>query len=86
MNEINESEEKRQDAGNLPEQTPFSLEEAFDRLDQMIDKLSDRETPLEETFETYRAGMELLKKCEQQIDMIEKKVMVLNEEGGMDEL
>jgi len=64
----------------------FSLEEAFERLDDMIEKLSDRETPLEETFQTYRAGMELLKKCEAQVDLIEKKVMVLNEEGGMDEL
>ena len=64
----------------------FSLEEAFERLDDMIEKLSDRETQLEETFQTYRAGMELLKKCEAQVDLIEKKVMVLNEEGGMDEL
>ena len=64
----------------------FSLEKALEQLDGMIEKLSDREVPLEETFETYKAGMELLKKCEAQVDLIEKKVMVLNEEGDMDEL
>lgn len=64
----------------------FSLEKALEQLDGMIEKLSDRDVPLEETFETYKAGMELLKKCEAQVDLIEKKVMVLNEEGDMDEL
>ena len=64
----------------------FSLETALEQLDQMLEKLSDRETPLEETFLTYQAGMELLKKCEAQVDLIEKKVMVLNGEGGMEEL
>ena len=51
----------------------------------MLEKLSDRQTPLEETFETYRAGMELLKKCESAVDLIEKKVMILNEAGGLEE-
>ena len=72
--------------GLKEQEEAFSLEEAMKELDGMLEKLSDRETPLEETFLTYKAGMELLKKCEDQVDLIEKKVMVLNEEGGMDEL
>lgn len=63
----------------------FSLERALEQLDGMLEKLSDRQTPLEETFETYRAGMELLKKCESAVDLIEKKVMILNEAGGLEE-
>ena len=81
--EMEVSEQVKEENGS---EESFSLEKALEQLDGMIEKLSDREVPLEETFETYKAGMELLKKCEAQVDLIEKKVMVLNEEGDMDEL
>jgi exodeoxyribonuclease VII small subunit len=64
----------------------LSVEEAFEKLDGMIEVLSDRETPLEKAFETYQEAVKLLKACSGQIDLVEKKVMMLNEEGGLDEL
>ncbi len=68
------------------EEQVLSVEEAFEKLDGMIGVLSDRDTPLEKAFETYREAVKLLKTCSGQIDLVEKKVMALNEEGGMDEL
>ena len=68
------------------EEKDLSVEEAFEKLDGMIEILSDRDTPLEKAFETYQEAVKLLKKCSGQIDLVEKKVMMLNEEGGLDEL
>ena len=61
------------------------LEEAFTRLDAMIEKLQDRSTSLEESFAVYEEGMKLLRYCTGKIDLIEKKVMTLSEDGELNE-
>ncbi len=62
-----------------------TLEEAFARLDEVIDRLGDRNISLEDSFAAYQQGMELLKTCNEAIDRVEKKVLVFNEQGGLDE-
>lgn len=62
-----------------------SLEENFKQLDGMIEKLEDKEIGLEESFSLYEQGMKLLKQCNDQIDQVEKKVMVMNQNGELDE-
>ena len=61
-----------------------TLEEAFLRLDE-IQKLEKKDTTLEDSFLGYQEGIELIKFCNQQIDTVEKKILVLNEEGEADE-
>ncbi len=56
------------------------LEEAFE-LEETVAALEQEEISLEESFRIYKEGMELLKKCNQAIDRVEKKVLVLNEDG-----
>ena len=84
LNEEPVQEEGVQEEG--PEREGLSLEESFVRLDEMIEKLQDQDTSLEEAFRVYQEGMALVKSCSGKIDLVEKKVMVLNEEGEMDEL
>ncbi len=62
-----------------------SLEENFKQLDEMIEKLEDKEIGLEESFSLYEQGMKLLKQCNDQIDQVEKKVLVMNRNGELDE-
>ena len=62
-----------------------TLEEAFAELDEMLVKLADREVSLEESFEIYAEGTKLLKYCIDNLDRVEKKMLVMNEEGGLDE-
>ena len=62
-----------------------TLEEAFLRLDEIIQKLEKKDTTLEDSFLGYQEGIELIKFCNQQIDTVEKKILVLNEEGEADE-
>ena len=58
------------------EDEELNLEEAFDKLEETVLALAH-----EESFQIYKSGMELLKKCNQAIDQVEKKVLVLNEDG-----
>ena len=59
----------------------WSLEEAFEQLEETVAALEEEDISLEESFRIYKEGMELLKKCNQAIDQVEKKVLVLNEDG-----
>ncbi len=67
------------------EQQGFSLEEAFAQLDEVIAHLETEEITLEESFQEYNKGMQLLRNCNQAIDQVEKKVLQINENGGLDE-
>jgi len=67
------------------EKKVFSLEENFSRLEEIIEKLEQEDISLEEAFRSYSNGMEILKTCNEQIDRVEKKVLVLSE-GNLTEL
>ena len=62
-----------------------TLEELFGRLDRIIAKLEDRDTTLEDSFAAYEQGVRYLKACNDKIDKIEKKMLVINESDGLDE-
>ena len=63
----------------------LKLEEAFEKLEETVAALEKEDISLEESFQIYKNGMELLKKCNQSIDMVEKRVLVLNEDGETNE-
>lgn len=62
-----------------------TLEQTFEQLDEVIESLQDRDLELEESFALYQKGMQLLKKCAEKLDKVEKKVLVINKEGEWDE-
>lgn len=62
-----------------------TLEEAFEELEDIIEKMNDREVSLDDSFALYTEGMKLLKYCNEQLDTVEKKMLVLNEEGELHE-
>lgn len=59
----------------------FRLEEGFEKIEQLLTRLSDREVFLEESFSLYREGMELLKQCNARIEHVEKQMLQIDEEG-----
>ncbi len=61
------------------------LEENFARLEELIGKLEEEDISLEEAFQTYSEGMAVLKRCNVQIDRVEKQVLKLGEEGQLEE-
>ena len=69
----------------MKEEETFNLEEAFLKLEETIADLEREDITLEQSFKEYQKGMALLKKCNETIDKVEKKVLVLNENGETDE-
>ncbi|HJB90952.1 MAG TPA: exodeoxyribonuclease VII small subunit [Candidatus Eisenbergiella merdigallinarum] len=67
------------------EERELTLEEAFARLEEITRRLEDEKISLEDSFAQYQKGMQLLKYCNDSIDRVEKKVLVLNGEGNLDE-
>ena len=63
------------------EQEQFRLEEAFDRIEALLEKLQDKDVTLEESFGLYQEGMGLLKLCYENIDHVEKQMLQIDEEG-----
>ena len=59
----------------------FRLEGGFEKIEQLLTRLSDREVSLEESFSLYREGMELLKQCNARIEHVEKQMLQIDEEG-----
>ena len=43
--------------------------------------MEESDVTLEHSFDLYNKGMTLLKKCSKTIDEVEKKVLVLDEDG-----
>ncbi len=58
-----------------------TLETVFEELDQIIDKMDKENVSLEESFQMYHQGMDLLKVCNEKIDTIEKQMIMLDENG-----
>lgn len=58
-----------------------SLEEIFSDLEQTIKEMEDGEISLEESFRLYHQCMDMLKACNSKIDKVEKKMLLLDEEG-----
>ena len=62
-----------------------TLEGAFEELENIIEKMNDREVSLDDSFALYTEGTKLLKYCNEQLDMVEKNMLVLSEEGELHE-
>ncbi|MDE6845379.1 MAG: exodeoxyribonuclease VII small subunit [Lachnospiraceae bacterium] len=65
--------------------TDLSLEETFEQIEEVIALLETEEITLEQSFQEYNRGMKLLQHCNEAIDRVEKKVLQINEDGGLDE-
>ena len=51
------------DAAGEENRREMKLEEAFEKLDDMLAELESGDISLEECFERYQEGMKLLKQC-----------------------
>lgn len=63
----------------------ISLEDLFEQLETTIHSMEAENVSLEDSFRFYHEGIDILKKCNDRIDEVEKKMMVLDEEGGVHE-
>lgn len=69
----------------MAEQKEQTLEEIFKEMEGLLEALESREISLEDSFEKYKEGMELLKAAGEKIDTVEKAMLVLNDQGEADD-
>lgn len=63
----------------------LSLEKLFGRLEDTIRQMEEEDVSLEDSFSLYHKGMDTLRMCSERIDEVEKKMLMLDEEGEMHE-
>ena len=64
-----------------PLQDETTLEEAFEQLDELIEKMEERELPLEEAFSFYKKGLSLVEFCNKKIEKVECDIRKVTEEA-----
>ena len=55
-----------------------TLEENFEKLEEIIAVLENPEISLADSFHSYSEGMELIKVCNEQLSLVEKEVRILS--------
>lgn len=63
----------------------LKLEELFAQIEEILEQMDDKEISLEKSFLLYEEGMKKLKQCNDKIDQVEKKMLVIREQGGLTE-
>ena len=58
----------------------LTIEESLEQLEEILSKLENQDSPLEESFGFYEEGMKLVKHCQAQIDRVEKQIQILEED------
>lgn len=63
----------------------MTIEETFAKLEETIAQMETEDISLEDSLKAYEQGMEYIKSCNEAIDKAEKKVLVIRENGELDE-
>lgn len=61
------------------------LEELFTQMEEILEKMEDKDISLEDSFSLYEEGMKKLGQCNAKIDDVEKKMLVISSQGTLEE-
>lgn len=56
------------------------MEDKFEQIQTIIETLEQPATPLAESLKLYTQGVKLLKECNDELDKVEKQLIILDEE------
>lgn len=54
-----------------------TIEKSFEEINEIIRMMDDDSVSLEQSFKLYEKGIKLVKQCNDKIDKVEKKLMVI---------
>ncbi len=63
----------------------ISLEERFEHIEEIIEQMETGNVSLDASFELYKNGLEEIKAANSLLDDMEKAMLVLNEDGSLEE-
>ena len=59
-----------------------SIEENFQNIEDIISNMQKEDITLEQSFDLYNKGLNLIKDCNSQIEKIEEQIKIINEYTG----
>ena len=62
-----------------------SLEERFEHIEEIIGKMETGDITLDQSFDLYKNGLEEIKAANAMLDEIEKAMLIMNEDGSLEE-
>lgn len=68
---------------NTDQESSLTFEQAYQKLEQIVQKLDSEQTTLEQSFQLFEEGQKLLKLCQTLLDQAEKrlKIITVTDEG-----
>ena len=69
----------------MSETNTISLEERFERIEDIIKQMEAGDASLDMSFELYKNGLEEIKAANGMLDDVEKAMLLLNEDGTLEE-
>jgi exodeoxyribonuclease VII small subunit len=66
-------------------QQEIPLEERFAAIEGILERMESGETSLDESFALYKKGLSEIKAANDSLDLMEKAMLVLNENGELEE-
>lgn len=62
-----------------------SLEERFEHIEEIIETMETGDVSLDKSFELYKNGLEEIKAANAMLDDMEKAMLILNDDGSLEE-
>lgn len=62
-----------------------TLESAIGQVEAIIRQMEAPDVSLEDSFALYQSGIENLKKCNEMLDTVEKKMLILSQSGKLED-
>lgn len=62
-----------------------SLEEHFAHIEEIIEQMETGDTTLDKSFELYKNGLEKIKAANAMLETMEKAMLLMNEDGSLEE-
>lgn len=59
----------------------MTIDETLEELNKIIQDMEGKGQSLEESLASFEKGIQLIKSCNNQIDLVEKKIKILSESG-----
>ena len=63
-----------------------TLEELFAEIDGILERMEGKDISREDSFLLYEEGIKKLWRCIAKLDRVEKKMLVINAQGTLDEM
>lgn len=69
----------------MSDKANVSLEKRFEHIEEIISEMETGEVSLDKSFELYKNGLEEIKLANAMLDDMEKAMLILNEDGSLEE-